>query len=97
MSLELNFKEFRNILNECEVIAKKKSKEYGVNNLLIFDGLGILVRMNDKISRINNQFKNIKLTTDKSKILDNLKDLINYAVYLHLFITNELVIKNDDK
>lgn len=97
---EINFENFNIISEKCKELAKIKNKQYGIKNLLIFDGLGILTRINDKIARLNNLFdnwKNIELCGDlKSQnqinetLDDTLLDLINYSVYLYLYKNNLL-------
>lgn len=51
---KINFDNFDIVVKEAKELAIKKNALYGVDNLLIFNGFGILVRINDKVSRLNN-------------------------------------------
>ena len=61
---EINFDNFDVVLKMCKELAIFKNKQYGVKNLLIFNGLGILTRMNDKMARLNNLLENMKRTVE---------------------------------
>ena len=95
---EIEFNNFDVVLEYCKILAKSKNKQYGVKNLLIFQGFGILTRMNDKMARLNNLFYNFN--TPQEPIIDNLSetlndtllDLINYSIYLYLF-KNDMLLK----
>ena len=50
----LDFNEYSKIIKECKALSNRKNAIYGVNNLKLFNGLSILVRINDKIARLNN-------------------------------------------
>ena len=97
---EINFDNFDVVLEKCKELAIIKNKEYGVKNLLIFDGFGILTRMNDKMARLNNLFETEEywgLKRDiKETLNDTLLDLINYAVYLYL-LKNNMLLKERGK
>jgi len=94
---QIEFDNFDVVLKECKELAKIKNKQYGVKNLLIFDGFGILTRMNDKLARLNNQLANFN--SPHEPIIDNLHetlndtllDLINYTIYLYLLKNNMLL------
>jgi len=94
---EINFDNFDVVLKECKKLAKIKNKQYGVKNLLIFEGFGILTRMNDKIARLNNQLANFNKPDESNyfnfqeALNDTLLDLINYTVYLYLLKNNMLL------
>ena len=94
---EIKFDNFEVVLQKCKELAKIKNKQYGVKNLLIFEGFGILTRMNDKMARLNNLLENIEKTIEilegqiKETINDTLLDLINYAIYLYLYKNNMLL------
>jgi len=88
----INWQAFKDLQNECLELAQKKNARYGTENLVMFNGTAILVRMNDKIARLNNLYKSgefgvcdevLKEETDES-ILDTCMDLINYAMYMVL-------------
>ena len=97
---EINFDNFDVVLKTCKELAIFKNKQYGVKNLLVFNGLGILTRMNDKIARLNNLLENmtkkVKIYEKQTKetINDTLLDLINYTVYLYLY-KNNLLLKGE--
>jgi len=97
---KINFDNFDVVLKQCKKLAIIKNKQYGVKNLLVFNGLGILTRMNDKMARLNNLFIKWKeenkecnfLKNDVDESLDDtLLDLINYTIYLYLFKNNMLL------
>ena len=95
---EIKFDNFEVVLQKCKELAKIKNKQYGVKNLLIFEGFGILTRMNDKIARLNNLFETEEywgLKRDiKEPLNDTLLDLINYAIYLYL-LKNNMLLKGE--
>jgi len=95
---EIEFDNFDVVIRKCKELAIIKNKQYGVKNLLIFDGLGIIVRMNDKIARLNNQLVESlePESTIQETINDTLLDLINYAIYLYLLKNNILLKKVKD-
>ena len=94
---DIDFDMFDVVCTAAKKLAFEKNKLYGVKNLLIFDGLGIIVRMNDKIARINNLFINRATNIDTNKlnesIDDSLLDLINYSIYLYLYSKDNLIKK----
>lgn len=77
------------LYKKCRDLAEAKNKDYGCQSLYLFDGLSILVRMNDKIMRLNNFFKNKELFVNET-IQDTILDLINYSFYLLLYLTGKL-------
>ena len=95
---EINFDNFDVVLKICKELAIFKNKQYGVKNLLVFDGLGILTRMNDKMARLDNLFETEEywgLKRDiKETLNDTLLDLINYSIYLYLY-KNNLLLKGE--
>lgn len=93
---QIDFENFDMVCEICKKLAKEKNALYGVKNLTIFQGLGITVRINDKIARLNNLF-NINKTEQNinnlgETINDTILDLINYGIYLYLH-TNGLLLK----
>ena len=92
---EINFDNFDVVLKTCKELAIFKNKQYSVKNLLVFDGLGILTRMNDKMARLDNLFETEEywgLKRDiKETLNDTLLDLINYSIYLYLYKNNILL------
>lgn len=96
---EIEFDNFDTVVRKCKELAKFKNEQYGVDNLLIFEGFGILTRINDKVARLNNQLSNFNspvqpVIDDLQETLnDTLLDLINYAIYLYLLKNNILLKK----
>lgn len=68
---------FKDVLLEAEELRWKKYQAYG-NSYREFGLLGIAIKMNDKVSRINNLMKNKDKDYGKS-IRDSAIDLLNYA------------------
>lgn len=94
---EINFDNFDKICNICKKLAQEKNILYGTKNLTIFKGLGIIVRINDKIARLNNLVKlnNLnKINNLNETINDTILDLINYGIYFYLYI-NKLLLKDN--
>jgi len=91
---EINFNNFDKVCNICKKLAQEKNILYGTKNLTIFKGLGIIVRINDKIARLNNLVKLNKINNLNETINDTILDLINYGIYFYLYI-NKLLLKNN--
>ncbi|MEM3781792.1 MAG: nucleotide modification associated domain-containing protein [Candidatus Micrarchaeaceae archaeon] len=66
---------------ECYELGVRKNKDYGSDNILKFGTMGIIVRIGDKINRLNNLFKTGTQEVKDEKLLDTLMDIFNYAVY----------------
>jgi len=80
---KMNWLMYQQIQGACFEIAQKKSSGYGTAPLKLFGGKSILIRMNDKIARLNNIMENADLNKLKDESIDDtLMDLINYATYL---------------
>lgn len=79
-----------NTLNEDDKDVKErayylgvtKNHDYGPTNILDYGATGVVVRMNDKLSRIENLIhkKNDAKVKDE-KLEDTLLDIVNYATY----------------
>lgn len=99
---EIEFNNFDTIVRKCKELAIIKNEQYGVKNLLIFDGFGILTRMNDKIARLNSLLvesgNELSILEKRAKetVNDTLLDLINYTIYLYLF-KNKMLLKKEKK
>ncbi len=87
----MNYEEYKKIMDECLILSKKKNQDYWNNVLLKFGEMGLLIRMNDKIERLNNliNYKQ-QLSVSDEKIEDTIKDLINYSIYLLIIKRGEL-------
>lgn len=58
----------------------RKHQDYGPNNIARFGSFGCLVRMSDKIERINNLTMNKRRRVVNESVEDNLRDIGNYAI-----------------
>lgn len=74
-------KEVKEIADECYQLGLRKNKDYGADNILKFGTMGIIVRIGDKINRLNNLVKNGSASVADEKLADTLEDIFNYAVY----------------
>jgi hypothetical protein len=70
---------FKLIQSECLEIFIKKNKDYG-DAFATHGVIGVLIRINDKLSRYTNITKNgIKINVSEETLKDTLMDLHNYA------------------
>lgn len=74
------------VLADLRATLISKQRDYGKDNILNFGEMGVLVRTNDKMSRLKNLILNNKEAQNES-IEDNWKDLAGYAV-LALMLRN---------
>jgi len=79
--------EIQKIWEEVEKLLTQRHKSYGEGNLLIYGLLGIVIRIEDKLSRIWTQIEHNAIyesTEDKVQVSpvveDALKDIIGYCV-----------------
>jgi hypothetical protein len=76
---------YRKVFRECQEISEKKSADYGTGNLTRHGIQGIIIRMSDKMSRLENMIKpNYQMQITDETLEDTAKDMINYANYLIL-------------
>ena len=72
------------ILAELKIIMVQKNQDYGPYNIANAPGgamNGLLVRMHDKMERLQNLYQNRKGNTPNyESVEDTLKDLANYAI-----------------
>jgi hypothetical protein len=77
-------KYFQDILDEIKVIMVQKNEDYGPYNIAHAPGgamNGLLVRMHDKLERLQNlHYNNKSNTPNYESVEDTLKDLANYAI-----------------
>jgi len=87
MNQEEKIEKYKSIQNELLETFIKKNNDYGNNNLDTYGKIGIIIRMQDKISRYLNISKNnIEIKVDDENLNDTIKDLINYC---YLFLIQE--------
>jgi len=69
------------VLKELKDLLILKQKSYGHKNITDFGKFGVLVRVNDKISRLKNLHqKKIKNPLEDETIIDTWKDLGCYSI-----------------
>lgn len=86
------------VLKELKDLLILKNKSYGHKNITDFGKLGVLVRVNDKISRLKNLHqKKRKNPLEDEKIVDTWRDVGCYAVIWLLLDKGifELPLKED--
>ena len=87
----MDYIEYESILKKCKEISISKNKDYSDAPLLLFKEKGVVVRMNDKMSRLNNLIWNDKnISVSDEKIEDTALDLINYSIYLIMMMHKKL-------
>ncbi|MGC8547909.1 MAG: nucleotide modification associated domain-containing protein [Candidatus Micrarchaeia archaeon] len=65
----------------CYDLGVRKNKDYGSDNILRFGTMGLIVRIGDKINRLNNLYKSGTAQVADEKMLDTLMDVFNYSIY----------------
>ena len=70
--------EYRQVISHCKALFDKKNKDYG-DAFAEYGVIGVLVRMGDKIKRLQNIEKNQITLVNDEKMKDTLIDLHNYA------------------
>jgi hypothetical protein len=82
-------KQFNCIQNECLEIFKKKNADYG-DAFATHGVVGVLVRINDKLSRFTNiTKKGIEINVTDETLKDTLMDLHNYAAMAIICLEQE--------
>jgi hypothetical protein len=84
-------KTFTQTYQECRSIFQKKNSDYG-DSFVDFLGIGILVRLNDKINRTQNLFQN-NLNINYESLDDTIIDSFNYII-LALILFNDSLEKS---
>ncbi|MGC8676194.1 MAG: nucleotide modification associated domain-containing protein [Candidatus Micrarchaeia archaeon] len=77
----LSGKPVADVGKECYELGVRKNKDYGSDNILRFGTMGIIVRIGDKINRLNNIQKSGTASVTDEKMIDTIMDVFNYAVY----------------
>lgn len=88
----INRLRYDQLIEEAREISITKNKLYGNKNLLKYGEIGLFIRINDKIARIENIINNNK--NEKESLKDNCLDLINYLLYIIMINEGELIENN---
>ena len=75
----MNIEELKKILDEIEVLIKKKNEMYGDENIVKIGKQGVILRITDKIERLKNLFEK-KINPHEETIEDTWQDIISYSV-----------------
>lgn len=85
--------QMRQIQNEGLTLFKKKNQDYG-DAFATYGPIGVLVRMGDKISRLQSITRSgINLVDDES-LRDTLLDLHNYSAMAIMLLDDKLEVKS---
>ena len=71
-------KQYETVQKEAISLFKKKNKDYG-DAFATYGPIGVIIRMGDKISRLNSVTKNGIVMVNSESIRDTLIDLHNYS------------------
>jgi len=74
----MDITKFEEITNEIADMLEKKNNDYGDSNLTKYGMFGIIVRLSDKLARLEN-LQNKNAEVDES-VEDTLKDIAGYAI-----------------
>lgn len=79
-------------------LMKKKNMDYGgdtdpYRNFRLFGGLGILVRLSDKLARLRTFEERGKFSVEDEGVRDTIVDILNYAVLLYGYQLEEGKVK----
>ncbi len=78
-----DIKDLEEILKELQIIMVRKHQDYGPYNIAHAPGgaiNGLIIRMHDKLERLQNLYYNKNDTPNYESVEDTLKDLANYAI-----------------
>jgi hypothetical protein len=78
------------LCDAAKELMTKKNADYAAGNdpffnFRMFDRLGILVRLGDKLMRLRSFLMNGKFEVETESLLDTVKDIINYAVIFYAY------------
>ena len=88
-SQKVNFEE---VCESMVVTHKQKNADYGDSFHKTFEEFGPIagvVRLNDKLMRVNNLMKGSKQQVKDESIKDTILDMANYSVMLYMEIVNK--------
>ena len=72
---------YKEVQADCLDLAQRKHADYGNDSIGMTGVEGIIIRMVDKICRLNTIRKNGKMEVKEESVEDTLKDIVNYATY----------------
>lgn len=78
-----DIKDLEEILKELQIIMVRKHQDYGPYNIAHAPGgaiNGLIIRMHDKLERLQNLYYNKSDTPNYESVEDTLIDLANYAI-----------------
>ena len=87
--------QMRKVQDEALELFKKKNADYG-DAFADYGPIGVLMRMGDKIRRLNSITKNQIIMVDDEKTRDTLLDLHNYAAMAIMLLDEEDKTDNFD-
>lgn len=83
--------ELKKLVDEIVVMLEQKHHDYGARNLTRFGLFGILVRLSDKLARLENIIgNNLQAQVSDERIEDTFKDIIGYALQAILMLRGKL-------
>tara|TARA_Y100000034_G_scaffold45400_1_gene55822 strand:+ start:4773 stop:5033 length:261 start_codon:yes stop_codon:yes gene_type:complete len=75
----MNFKELKKILEETEVLLKRKNQMYGDGNIDSMGIEGVIFRITEKIERIKHLIKTDQ-NPEEEPLEDSWKDIIGFGI-----------------
>lgn len=75
-------------LENCQLLDRKQ-QDYGPLNITMHGEAGVLVRMTDKIMRLNNLHQQKRRKPRNEAVLDSYRDISNYGIIGILVRTNQ--------
>jgi hypothetical protein len=94
-----SYKEFKNIhlsQNEISHVVARKQRDYGPNNISKFGVFGLVVRVHDKIARLENLLspkRNGVNSVAGETVFDTLLDIIGYSTVAIMWINNWFLLE----
>lgn len=79
------------ILEELADLVIKKQHDYGSENILIFGADGLIVRVNDKVSRLYNLSSRKKIAKNESAE-DSFRDIMGYCLLMLMLIEDQFTL-----
>ena len=85
--LYMNNQSLSKVLQSLKDLMIQKRKDYGTGNILAFGHVGVILRMSDKVERLQNLLGSSKKPTNES-VLDSYQDLVNYSLIGIMLLNN---------